>query len=202
MRSGGERSHAQFVGCSLCAMAGHHTPPTWTAELRPKRRAGTPGAACQLPFAACFTDLKCQEAKTVAYQVDSVCFLQMESSWLNVCLARVLLLGCVCVVPLQSQSPGQVDPLALNRVNLQCWESSSALLLELRTPRIADNVPAFWDLMIFLKSSDNLKHSALFWDLAQLFWDIYVDCVLARTHGLGRRQLTHLQPLNNAFAHR
>ncbi|KAG7463767.1 hypothetical protein MATL_G00180160 [Megalops atlanticus] len=115
----------------------------------------------------------------------------MEGFGFSVSLARVLLLGCVCVVPLQGQGPGQVDPLALKRVDPQCWESSSALLLELRTPRIADNVPAFWDLMIFLKSSDNLKHGALFWDLAQLFWDIYVDCVLSRTHGLGRRQLTH-----------
>ncbi|KAG5852283.1 hypothetical protein ANANG_G00060750 [Anguilla anguilla] len=126
----------------------------------------------------------------------------MENFCLNVRLARVLLLGCVCVVPLQSQAPGQVDPLTLKRVNSQCWESSSALLLELRTPRIADSVPAFWDLMIFLKSSDNLKHSALFWDLAQLFWDIYVDCVLARTHGLGRRRLARLQPPNSTFAHR
>lgn len=117
----------------------------------------------------------------------------MESFWLNVHLARVLLLGCVCVVPLQSQSPGQVDPLAVRQVNSHCWQSSSLLLLELRTPRIADNAPAFWDLMIFLKSSDNLKHSALFWDLARLFWDIYVDCVLARTHGLGRRRLVRLQ---------
>ncbi|KAG9334055.1 hypothetical protein JZ751_009218 [Albula glossodonta] len=120
--------------------------------------------------------------------------LKMERFWLNARLARVLLLGCVCVAPLHSQTAGQVDPLALRRVDAQCWESSSALLLELRTPRIADSVPAFWDLMIFLKSSDNLKHGALFWDLAQLFWDIYVDCVLSRTHGLGRRHLTRRPP--------
>ncbi|KAJ8393870.1 hypothetical protein AAFF_G00055990 [Aldrovandia affinis] len=119
--------------------------------------------------------------------------LKMESFGLNVHLARVLLLGYVCVVPLQSQAPGQVDPLALRRFDSKCWESSSALLLEMRAPRIADTVPAFWDLMIFLKSSDKLKHSALFWDLAQLFWDIYVDCVLSRTHGLGRRRLTRPQ---------
>uniref|UniRef100_A0A668AMZ1 Family with sequence similarity 237 member A n=1 Tax=Myripristis murdjan TaxID=586833 RepID=A0A668AMZ1_9TELE len=85
--------------------------------------------------------------------------------------------------------PGQIDPLASYRADPQCWDSSSALLLEMRSPRIADTVPAFWDLMIFLKSSDNRKHTALFWDLAQVFWDIYVDCVLSRTHGLGRRQL-------------
>ncbi|MGH0173008.1 UNVERIFIED_CONTAM: hypothetical protein FKN15_064186 [Acipenser sinensis] len=60
----------------------------------------------------------------------------------------------------------------------------------MRKPRISDTVSGFWDFMIYLKSSDNMKHGALFWDLAQLFWDIYVDCVLSRTHGLGRRQLS------------
>ncbi|XP_055735182.1 protein FAM237A-like [Salvelinus fontinalis] len=113
----------------------------------------------------------------------------MDTTILNMYLATVLLMGCVCVVPLQGQKPGQVDPLTLSRAS-QCWTSSSELLLEMRSPRIADTVPAFWDLMVFLKSSDNRKHSALFWDLAQVFWDIYVDCVLSRTHGLGRRQLT------------
>lgn len=108
-------------------------------------------------------------------------------------LAVALLVGCVCTAPLHAQRPGQVDPLTLNRADPQCWESSSVLLLEMRTPRIADTVPAFWNLMVFLKSSDNQKHGALFWDLAQIFWDMYVDCVLSRTHGLGRRQLPRPQ---------
>ncbi|XP_018426030.1 PREDICTED: uncharacterized protein LOC108798745 [Nanorana parkeri] len=84
---------------------------------------------------------------------------------------------------------GQVDPLALSRADPQCWDSSTAKLLEMKKPRIADSVPEFWDFMIYLKSSDNLKHGVLFWDLAQLFWDIYIHCVLSRAHGLGRRQL-------------
>ncbi|XP_030642387.1 protein FAM237A-like [Chanos chanos] len=123
----------------------------------------------------------------------SLSLLRMDCTCLSMRLAKVLLIGCMCAVPLQGQKPGQVDPLTLSRADPQCWDSSSALLLEMRSPRIADSVPAFWDLMIFLKSSENLKHGALFWDLAQVFWDIYVDCVLSRTHGLGRRQTSYPQ---------
>ncbi|XP_064420094.1 protein FAM237A-like [Latimeria chalumnae] len=99
----------------------------------------------------------------------------------------LLILGAFCVAPYYCHN--QIDPLALSRADPQCWETSSALLLEMRKPRISDTVTGFWDFMIYLKSSDNIKHGTLFWDLAQLFWDIYVDCVLSRTHGLGRRQL-------------
>nr|BAO65664.1 neurosecretory protein GL [Gallus gallus] len=103
----------------------------------------------------------------------------------------LLVMGVFCVTP--SLCHSQIDPLALGRADPQCWESSSAVLLEMRKPRISDSVSGFWDFMIFLKSSENLKHGALFWDLAQLFWDIYVDCVLSRTHGLGKRQLAKAQ---------
>ncbi|XP_038196991.1 protein FAM237A [Arvicola amphibius] len=99
----------------------------------------------------------------------------------------LLILGMCCVSPLLCHS--QTDLLALNQADPQCWESSSMLLLEMRKPRLSNTVSGFWDFMIYLKSSENLKHGALFWDLAQLFWDIYVDCVLSRNHGLGRREL-------------
>ncbi|KAM6178365.1 protein FAM237A [Rhynchocyon petersi] len=99
----------------------------------------------------------------------------------------LLIVGICCVSPFFCHS--QTDLLALNQADPQCWESSSVLLLEMRKPRISNTVSGFWDFMIYLKSSENLKHGALFWDLAQLFWDIYVDCVLSRNHGLGKRQL-------------
>ncbi|XP_037706028.1 protein FAM237A [Choloepus didactylus] len=99
----------------------------------------------------------------------------------------LLIVGMCCVSPFFCHS--QTDLLALNQADPQCWESSSVLLLEMWKPRISNTVSGFWDFMIYLKSSDNVKHGALFWDLAQLFWDIYVDCVLSRNHGLGRRQL-------------
>ncbi|XP_036783877.1 protein FAM237A [Manis pentadactyla] len=107
------------------------------------------------------------------------------SLWSLTC--SLLIVGMCCVSPFFCHS--QTDLLALNQADPQCWESSSVLLLEMRKPRISNTVSAFWNFMIYLKSSENLKHGALFWDLAQLFWDIYVDCVLSRNHGLGRRQL-------------
>lgn len=101
----------------------------------------------------------------------------------------LLLLVWVHARSTQDQNSGHVDPLTLNRADPRCWESASALLLEMRTPRIAHTVPDFWDLMVFLKSSDNRKHGALFWDLAQVFWDLYIDCIRSRNHGLGRRHI-------------
>lgn len=132
---------------------------------------------------------------------------QMAPVLLHLPAAALLLLGCACALPLpdpgqipgqnpdQGPGPAQVDPLGAPRANPQCWDSSSALLLELRSPRIADTVPAFWDLMLFLRDSDNGKHTALFWDLARVFWDLYLDCVMARSHGLGRRHVTAVHSL-------
>eukprot|EP00061_Rhincodon_typus_P018050 g47050.t1 len=108
--------------------------------------------------------------------------------WNHSLMATLFLMGLL--FPPSYSCYGQIDPLALGWANPQCWESSSALLLEMRKPRIADTVSGFWDFMIYLKSSDESKHAALFWVLAQLFWDIYVDCMVSRTHGLGRRRFT------------
>ncbi|XP_034741946.1 protein FAM237A-like [Etheostoma cragini] len=113
----------------------------------------------------------------------------------NISVATVFVLSCMCAVQLQGQKPPHADPLTAHRSNPQCWDSSSALLLEMRSPKIADTVPDFWDMMVFLRSSDNSKHKALFWDLVRVFWDLYLDCVLSRSHGMGRRHITALQSL-------
>ncbi|CAI5761897.1 Hypothetical predicted protein [Podarcis lilfordi] len=103
----------------------------------------------------------------------------------------LFIVGLLHVTPFFCHS--QMNPMALGRADPKCWESSSAVLLEMRQPHVSDSVSGFWDFMIFLKSSEDLKHAALFWHLAQLFWDIYTDCVLSRTHGLGKRQLAEAQ---------
>uniref|UniRef100_A0A3Q1CAW0 Family with sequence similarity 237 member A n=1 Tax=Amphiprion ocellaris TaxID=80972 RepID=A0A3Q1CAW0_AMPOC len=117
---------------------------------------------------------------------------------LNKAVATVFVLSSICAVLLQGQKPGQVDPLTVPRANPQCWDSSSALLLEMRSPRIADTVPAFWEMMETLRSSDNDKHTTLFWDLARVFWNMYLDCVLSRSHGLGRRHITAVHSLTDS----
>ncbi|XP_028993499.1 protein FAM237A-like [Betta splendens] len=114
---------------------------------------------------------------------------------LHLPVATVVVLSSMCAAPLRGQKPGQVDPLTAHRANPQCWDSSSQLLLQMRSPRIADTVAAFWDMMVFLKASDNSKHKALYWDLARVFWDIYVECVLSRSHGLGRRHVSAVHSL-------
>ncbi|XP_027880137.1 protein FAM237A [Xiphophorus couchianus] len=113
----------------------------------------------------------------------------------NLTLAIVFVLTCMSAVPLRGHKPPQVDPLTAHRADPQCWDSSSALLLDMRSPRIADTVPAFWDLMGTLRSSEDGKHAALFWDLARVFWEIYVECVMSRSHGMGRRHITSVHSL-------
>uniref|UniRef100_A0A3P9NFY1 Family with sequence similarity 237 member A n=1 Tax=Poecilia reticulata TaxID=8081 RepID=A0A3P9NFY1_POERE len=114
----------------------------------------------------------------------------------NLTLATVFVLTWMSAVPLRGHKLPQVDPLTAHRADPQCWDSSSALLLKMRSPRIADTVPAFWDLMRTLRSSEDGKHAALFWDLARVFWEIYVECVMSKSHGMGRRHVTsgkHIQ---------
>nr|XP_020640771.1 uncharacterized protein FAM237A [Pogona vitticeps] len=86
-------------------------------------------------------------------------------------------------------------PASLGEIDHQCWETSSHRLVEMKKLRIASTVIALWEFMMFLKESSKPKHNDVFNDLAQNFWDMYIDCVVARSHGVGRRQL--VSPDNN-----
>ncbi|XP_076827370.1 protein FAM237B-like [Brachyhypopomus gauderio] len=83
-------------------------------------------------------------------------------------------------------------PTNLGEINGECWEASSLAVIEVRKLRVAETVGAFWDFMTYLRMSQLPKHQELFLKLAQVFWERYVDCVLSRAHGLGRRaSVTH-----------
>ncbi|XP_054036195.1 protein FAM237B [Dryobates pubescens] len=103
-----------------------------------------------------------------------------------------LQLGCVLLlltgVCANLDYPKEI-PASLGQIDHQCWEVSSQGLVEMKKLKVADTVVDLWDFMMFLKESPKPKHNELFNDLAQNFWDMYVDCVLSRSHGMGRRQL-------------
>ncbi|RLW11637.1 hypothetical protein DV515_00001505 [Chloebia gouldiae] len=103
-----------------------------------------------------------------------------------------LQLGCMLIVHLvyANLEYQKETPPSLREIDHQCWEVSSLGLMEMKKLKVADTVIALWDFMMFLKESPKPKHNELFNDLAQNFWDMYVDCVLSRSHGMGRRQLT------------
>ncbi|XP_075445251.1 protein FAM237B [Ascaphus truei] len=87
------------------------------------------------------------------------------------------------------EAPGYLNSGSLGEIDHECWEASSRKLVAMKKLRVADTIIGLWDFMIYLKESNNPKHNALFDGLAQDFWDIYVDCVLSRAHGMGRREL-------------
>nr|AHL39274.1 PMF precursor variant 2 [Plethodon cinereus]AHL39275.1 PMF precursor variant 3 [Plethodon cinereus] len=99
----------------------------------------------------------------------------------------LVFMGMVCVTPISSQ----IEPLDIisGEADPACKESSTATLLAMRKPPVTDTVADFWDLMIYLKSSNKSRLQTLYWKLEQLFWDIYMDCMLVKSHGMGRRQL-------------
>uniref|UniRef100_A0A8C9ADC1 Family with sequence similarity 237 member B n=1 Tax=Prolemur simus TaxID=1328070 RepID=A0A8C9ADC1_PROSS len=74
-------------------------------------------------------------------------------------------------------------------ITLQCWKARSLTLIDLKGLKIEHNVDAFWNFMLFLQKSQRPGHYNVFLNIAQDFWDMYVDCLLSRSHGLGRRQV-------------
>ncbi|XP_077127925.1 protein FAM237B isoform X1 [Ranitomeya variabilis] len=116
--------------------------------------------------------------------------MESPSSW---CLQLIYLL---MVTSIYARSVYTKEPHKrlhsgnLGEIDHECWEAASRKLVEMKKLRVADTIMGLWDFMIYLKESTNPKHNTLFDGLAQDFWDIYVDCVLSRSHGVGRRQAT------------
>ncbi|KAJ8411620.1 hypothetical protein AAFF_G00164280 [Aldrovandia affinis] len=105
------------------------------------------------------------------------------------CLLVLSAAGCLPSALKESAAGMSTVPGGLGEIDPQCWDSSSLALIEMKRLRVAGTVSGLWDLMIYLKLSQHQKHNDLFLDLAQLFWEMYVDCVLSRSHGLGRRYI-------------
>ncbi|XP_068091643.1 protein FAM237B isoform X3 [Hyperolius riggenbachi] len=116
-------------------------------------------------------------------------------------LLYLLMVTSVCTKSLYNkEGEGHLNLGSLGEIDHECWEAASNKLVEMKKLRVADTIMGLWDFMIYLKESANPKHNALFDGLAQDFWDMYVDCVLSRSHGVGRRQLA---PLNlSLYLHR
>ncbi|XP_072268889.1 protein FAM237B [Pyxicephalus adspersus] len=111
------------------------------------------------------------------------------SSWYLpfICLLMVTSISARSMYNKQSQR--HLSTGGLGEIDHECWEAATRKLVEMKKLRVADTIMGLWDFMMYLKESTNPKHNALFDGLAQDFWDIYVDCVLSRSHGMGRRQL-------------
>ncbi|KAG8573762.1 hypothetical protein GDO81_012538 [Engystomops pustulosus] len=112
------------------------------------------------------------------------------SSW-YLQLIYLLMVTSIYARSVYNKEPhGHLTSGSLGEIDHECWEAASRKLVEMKKLRVADTIMGLWDFMMFLKESANPKHNALFDGLAQDFWDIYVDCVLSRSHGVGRRQVS------------
>ncbi|KAJ6666720.1 hypothetical protein lerEdw1_020444 [Lerista edwardsae] len=111
----------------------------------------------------------------------------MESTCRRWCLQ----LGCLLMMNLVYCNRDYLSdvPASLGEIDQQCWENASRRLVTMRKLKVADTGTALWEFMMFLKESSNPRHNEVFNDLAQNFWDMYIECVLSRSHGMGRRQL-------------
>nr|XP_045017049.1 protein FAM237B [Jaculus jaculus] len=105
-------------------------------------------------------------------------------------------LGCIMLASLinadlefQKGVLASVSPGITEDIDLQCWNMCSLTLINLKELKIEHNVDAFWNFMLFLQKSQRPGHYSVFLNIAQDFWDMYIDCLLSRSHGMGRRQV-------------
>ncbi|KAL1259426.1 hypothetical protein QQF64_010003 [Cirrhinus molitorella] len=121
----------------------------------------------------------------------------LDGQWwrlLLVCLLMMMMLATASSYSIPSlerltteHTGGGKDPGQLGEINRECWDASSLAVIQARKLRVAETVAGLWDFMTYLSGSNQPKHQDMFMELAQVFWEKYVDCVLARAHGLGRR---------------
>lgn len=104
-------------------------------------------------------------------------------------------LGCMVLINLitadlefQKGVLASISPGITEDVDPQCWDACSLTLIDLKELRIEHNVDAFWNFMLFLQKSQWPRQYNVFLSIAQDFWNMYVDCLLSRSHGLGRRR--------------
>uniref|UniRef100_A0ABI7WHB8 Family with sequence similarity 237 member B n=4 Tax=Felidae TaxID=9681 RepID=A0ABI7WHB8_FELCA len=105
-------------------------------------------------------------------------------------------LGCMMLINLinadfefQKGVLASISPGITEDIDFQCWNSCSLTLIDLKELKIQHNVDAFWNFMLFLQKSQRPRHYNVFLSIAQDFWDMYIDCLLSRSHGMGRRQV-------------
>lgn len=118
----------------------------------------------------------------------------INSQWwrlLSVCLLLLASASSYSIPSLEALNTegigGGKAPGHLGEINRECWDASSLAVIQGRKLRIADSVAGLWDFMTYLSGSNQPTQHDMFMELAQVFWEKYVDCVLARAHGLGRR---------------
>lgn len=152
------------------------------------------------PWGLCDNELHNIRITVILYTSFQVSSWSMEFVWKR---WWYLQLGCILIVNLvyANLEYQKETPPSLREIDHQCWQVSSQGLVEMKKLKVADTVIALWDFMMFLKESPKPKHNELFNDLAQNFWDMYVDCVLSRSHGMGRRQLTSPK-YSSTYSHR
>ncbi|XP_051007980.1 LOW QUALITY PROTEIN: protein FAM237B [Acomys russatus] len=105
-------------------------------------------------------------------------------------------LGCILLFSLtdadfefQKGVLGSISPSTTEDIDLQCWNTCSLALIDLKELKIEHSADAFWNFMLFLQKSQRPGHYNVFLNIAQDFWDMYIDCLLSRSHGMGRRQV-------------
>ncbi|KAM5255668.1 protein FAM237B [Ctenodactylus gundi] len=106
-------------------------------------------------------------------------------------------LGCLVLISLvkadfefQKEVMASASPGITEDVDLLCWNACSLAVIDLKQLKIERSVDAFWNFMMFLQKSQRPGLYNGFLDIAQDFWDMYIDCLLSRSHGMGRRQVT------------